>query len=283
MNKLARDKTNAEMVNRVNQQNPSLREFRQENRELKATLEDHQRALEIIMHKYREQIQHKVFTSRINFKEMYNVKLQEVIRKQQEKINEMAAVMQKAASIDDDIINNEIELITKLKVENQGLREMLQISQQFGTQRIDCEDKAVQTEINEFISKIENGSNDNSLSKEPSANDATNFEKDQNNELLLIKKSTTTSVATMITTTTTIATATTPTTSISNTSSVVEPITSTIKTTNQCNMKDSKNVESEPKDLTTVTTTLVDLATLTSSIPIVNGESDECKIQDQVS
>lgn len=153
LNRIARDKSNADMVNRINQQNPCIREIRQENRELKACLEDHQRALELIMHKYREHTQNKVLTSQINFKDMYNENLWKIIREQADKINEMAAVMQRAASIDDETVHKEIEMLTKLKMENQTLRELLQISNKFNsTGKIITanahllEDKAIQTE-----------------------------------------------------------------------------------------------------------------------------------------
>lgn len=153
LNRIARDKSNADMVNRINQQNPCIREIRQENRELKACLEDHQRALELIMHKYREHTQNKVLTSQINFKDMYNENLWKIIREQADKINEMAAVMQRAASMDDETVHREIEMLTKLKMENQTLRELLQISNQFdSTGKMITpnahllEDKAIQTE-----------------------------------------------------------------------------------------------------------------------------------------
>ncbi|XP_055371880.1 putative uncharacterized protein DDB_G0286901 [Condylostylus longicornis] len=133
LNKLARNKSNSDMINRINQQNPSIRETRNENRELKATLEDHQRVLELVMQKYREHTQQNLFKSQVNFKELYNEKLLEVIRKQAEKINEMAAVMQKAAQADDDDIYKELEWNTKLKTENQALREILQIANDFGS------------------------------------------------------------------------------------------------------------------------------------------------------
>ncbi|XP_037908074.1 FGFR1 oncogene partner 2 homolog [Hermetia illucens] len=148
LNKLCRDKSNADMVNRINQQNPSIREIRQENRELKASLEDHQRALELIMHKYREHMHHKILNSKVNLKDTYNAKLSEVVRQQEEKISEMAAVMQKAASMDDEALNRELEMMQRLRIENQGLREMLQISQQFGSAscRFNVDEKAIQTE-----------------------------------------------------------------------------------------------------------------------------------------
>lgn len=49
-------------------------------------------------------------------------------------INEMVELMRKAAVIDEDKEFAEMELINKLFIENQGLREMLKISTEFGSQ-----------------------------------------------------------------------------------------------------------------------------------------------------
>ncbi|XP_055907891.1 FGFR1 oncogene partner 2 homolog [Eupeodes corollae] len=178
LNRITRDKSNADMVNRINVQNPCIRKVREENRELKACLEDHERALELIMHKYREHTQSKVLTSQINFKEMYNENLWKIIREQADKITEMAAVMQRAASIDDDAMYKEIELLTKLKIENQNLREMLQISNKFdSTGKLITpnahllEDKAIQTENAMSISTTES---DHESSSKTCANVANN-------------------------------------------------------------------------------------------------------------
>lgn len=46
----------------------------------------------------------------------------------------MVELMRKAAVVDEDKEFAEMELINKLFIENQGLREMLQISKQFGSQ-----------------------------------------------------------------------------------------------------------------------------------------------------
>lgn len=51
-----------------------------------------------------------------------------------EQINEMVELMRKAAGIDEDKEFAEMELINKLSIENRGLREMLQISREFGSQ-----------------------------------------------------------------------------------------------------------------------------------------------------
>lgn len=51
-----------------------------------------------------------------------------------EQINEMVELMRKAAGADEDKEFAEMELINKLFIENQGLREMLKISEEFGSQ-----------------------------------------------------------------------------------------------------------------------------------------------------
>lgn len=130
LNEIANSKTNAEMVNRIQQQNASSLEILKENRELKICIEDYERAMELIMQKYREHTKSKVLSSKIDFKDIYNEKLWNIIRDQRQKINEMAAVMQKAAAVDDTC---DLEDLTKLRLENQSLRELLQISKQYGT------------------------------------------------------------------------------------------------------------------------------------------------------
>lgn len=71
LNSIARDRSNTEMINQINQQNPQLREMHTENIRLRVSLEDHQRALEHIMSKYREHTQTALEGSKINFEELF--------------------------------------------------------------------------------------------------------------------------------------------------------------------------------------------------------------------
>lgn len=61
----------------------------------------------------------------------------QIIQRQEEKIQEMIAIMQKAASLDDSDFEQNIkkdrEKISRLIVENRGLRELLQISKKYGS------------------------------------------------------------------------------------------------------------------------------------------------------
>lgn len=96
-----------------------MREIQQENRELRAALEDYQTTLEHIMTKYRQHTSEQIYRSKINFKAFQDKKYSEIIQNQAEKIQEMAAVMDKAALIDEDKDLREQEIVSMLKVENQ--------------------------------------------------------------------------------------------------------------------------------------------------------------------
>lgn len=153
LNRISNNKTNVDIVNRIQQQNVNSSEILKENRELKICIEDYERAMELLMQKYREHTVTKVLDSKFNFKELYNERLWQVIRDQREKINEMAAVMHRAATADDENVQRELQTISQLRMENETLRELLQISQQFGSAQRPIregdhllEEKAVQTD-----------------------------------------------------------------------------------------------------------------------------------------
>lgn len=155
LNKLARERSNQQLIQIIHQENPQIREIQQENRQLKACLEDHQHVLEIVMQKYREHTQKQIKETKIDFTSVKNTaevaRQNEIIRQQEEKIQEMAAVMRKACELDEDKVNREYEYLSQLITENKGLREMLEISQKFGgAARLAGEEKATQTDENAF-------------------------------------------------------------------------------------------------------------------------------------
>lgn len=69
------------MINSINLESPHVREVEMKNRELRAALEDRQRALELIMSKYREHTQKKLQNSQMNFRDFYNPEKNEVMEK----------------------------------------------------------------------------------------------------------------------------------------------------------------------------------------------------------
>lgn len=73
LNKLARGRTNAQMLAVINNENPnSYREIQAENRELKACVEDYQRTLELIMTKYRQHAQERILDNKVVLPDIYN-------------------------------------------------------------------------------------------------------------------------------------------------------------------------------------------------------------------
>ncbi|XP_049790865.1 FGFR1 oncogene partner 2 homolog isoform X2 [Schistocerca nitens] len=153
LNESARQRPHAVLVAGIQQENRHLRELQQENRELRAALDEHQKALELIMSKYRQHVTRLVASSKIDLAALGTQKYSKVICEQSNKICEMAAVMRKSAEIDEQKALEERELVTRLATENKGLRELLEISCKNGTLRnsllgIESEDKEMQTEMN---------------------------------------------------------------------------------------------------------------------------------------
>uniref|UniRef100_A0A182YC79 FGFR1 oncogene partner 2 homolog n=1 Tax=Anopheles stephensi TaxID=30069 RepID=A0A182YC79_ANOST len=157
LNKLARDRSNNQLITIIHQENPQIREIQQENRLLKAALEDHQHALEHIMSKYREHTQAKILNTKVNFVEAFTrhhrsadiERRDQLIRQQTAKIQEMAAVMQRVSQMDEEKVNQEQEVLSKLMTENKGLRELLEISRKYGSgagQKMLVDDKSTQTD-----------------------------------------------------------------------------------------------------------------------------------------
>lgn len=116
---MAHQKPHSQLIANIQKENRHLREIQQENRELRAALEDYHITLEHIMSKYREHTSKQIYKTRINFKTFQDHKYSEIINQQAEKIQEMAAVMDKAAEIDENTEMQREELLSMLKAENQ--------------------------------------------------------------------------------------------------------------------------------------------------------------------
>lgn len=118
LNEVAHQKPHSELIANIQKENRHLREIQQENRELREALEEHQTALEHIMSKYRQHTTEQIYKSRINFADFQNHNYDEIIRKQAEKIREMAVVMDQAATIEEERAIRDEEIMTRLKTEN---------------------------------------------------------------------------------------------------------------------------------------------------------------------
>jgi hypothetical protein len=119
LNEVANQKPHSQLIANIQKENRHLREIQQENRELRAALEDYQTTLEHIMTKYREHTTEDIYRTKLDFKSLQNKQYDEIIKQQAEKIQEMAAVMEKAALIDENTMVCNDEVIAMLKAENQ--------------------------------------------------------------------------------------------------------------------------------------------------------------------
>lgn len=131
LNKVAGHRARSTLVLGIQQENCAIRSLQQENDELRQSLTDHQNALELIMTKYRQQMMK--FTKHQDLQipgsgYPAEKQYQEENRELMEKIREMAAVMRHAADIDDQAYCKDFEELSRLRTENEILRELLMIS-----------------------------------------------------------------------------------------------------------------------------------------------------------
>ncbi|XP_039746365.1 FGFR1 oncogene partner 2 homolog [Pararge aegeria] len=150
LNEASRERPRGELIASMERESRLMRDVQRENGELRAALEDHRKALELIMSKYRQHTEKRIWESQIDFTAAINEKQQELIRQQAERINEMTSVMYKAVNMDENgESRKEQELYQRLITENKGLREMLNLSRRYGSDREyapPTEDKDVQTD-----------------------------------------------------------------------------------------------------------------------------------------
>lgn len=115
---MAQQKPHSDLIANIQKENRHLKEIQQENRELREALEEHQTALEHIMSKYRQHTTEQIYKSRINFVEFQSQRYNEIIKQQAEKIQEMAIVMDKAATVEEERALKDEEIMARLKTEN---------------------------------------------------------------------------------------------------------------------------------------------------------------------
>jgi SIKE family len=58
------------MIQIIHQENPQIREVQMENRQLKTSIEEHQRAIELIMTKYRQHTERQIKETKLDFEKL---------------------------------------------------------------------------------------------------------------------------------------------------------------------------------------------------------------------
>lgn len=127
LNDIAKHRPRSHLIIGIAQENRQIRELQQENRELRLALEEYQSALELIMKKYREQVNTLIETSKVEKALARNSNQSQDMDKLINKICEMANMMHKSVNVDEDASAQDKERLTQLEIENKGLRELLEI------------------------------------------------------------------------------------------------------------------------------------------------------------
>lgn len=102
-----------------------IKQLQRDNSELRMLLEEHQAALEMIMQKYRKQV--STFMDANNV-EPNNDRLAEELQFRTDQVYNMAAVMYKAAKVEDSTLTDMTERVSQLEYENRHLRELLEVT-----------------------------------------------------------------------------------------------------------------------------------------------------------
>ncbi|XP_076450802.1 FGFR1 oncogene partner 2 homolog [Babylonia areolata] len=128
LNEMAKHRPRSSLVMGIAQENRQIRELQQEKQELQMAVEEHQSALQLIMHKYRQHTVHLLHANRLDATIAHRqVRSKEEVCRLLVKVEEMATVMQQAIRLDDQHSSRTQERITHLEQENQTLRQLLEI------------------------------------------------------------------------------------------------------------------------------------------------------------
>lgn len=171
MNQTANHRPKSTLILGSQLENQRIQSLEHENRELSVSLAEHQSALELIMNKYREQVLVMIKANGTNMAlpSTYSQPSEKELELS-EQIAEMALIMRKSALIDEDLAVKEIETIRSLQMENDNLRDLLNISgQTFNTDsRSTREDASMPNSPNPAIMQIRTPVIDSSVSHKDS-------------------------------------------------------------------------------------------------------------------
>ncbi|XP_076279475.1 FGFR1 oncogene partner 2 homolog isoform X2 [Lasioglossum baleicum] len=148
LNKEAKQRPHVQLIANIHRESKHLQEIQAQNKQLKNALKDHQHVLELIMSKYRQQTASLLRLCKTDLTSLHNSKYANIITSQAEKINEMAAIMKTAATLDEESELKEKEMYHSLKEENATLRELVNIANKYGSlnKESEMDNKDVQTD-----------------------------------------------------------------------------------------------------------------------------------------
>jgi len=185
LNEVARHRPRSSLIINLLAENTQIRDLQTENRELRLALDEHQAALDMIMSKYRQQVQILVRNSRLDKSlkppESYPVDVDKI-----DKIVEMASVMKRAISLDDKCAAEGQAMIAQLKFENENLRQLLNIASKHAIPSA-SNDAASQTECCSAVSSDLASSADQEEHEAGGMNEVIDAMFDMNSSIISIK------------------------------------------------------------------------------------------------
>ena len=123
-----------QLIASIQCESKKLKQLEAENLELKSTLQDYELVMKLMSQKYRSHvsklISHMNAENKLNIGNVINTKYKQKIDEQALKIEQLTAFIQKIMNLD---IQNFLDIqksLTKLELENEGLRQMLGIARE---------------------------------------------------------------------------------------------------------------------------------------------------------
>ena len=171
-----------------------LKQLEAENLELKSTLQDYELVMKLMNQKYRNHISklisHMNMETKLNVNNVINLKYIQKIDEQSQKIDHLMNFIQKILNLD---VQNFLDIqksLTKLELENEGLRQMLGIAKEnnnFKPSTISC---VIATQTDNLENDLNNDSSEISLieNSKDDLKDAANDSHSNNVELNNDKK-----------------------------------------------------------------------------------------------
>ncbi|XP_025086591.1 FGFR1 oncogene partner 2 homolog isoform X2 [Pomacea canaliculata] len=156
LNEIAKHRPRSALVIGIAQENRQIRELQQEKRELALALEEHQSALQLIMHKYRQHTVSLLHANRMDAALASRTQQSQEVCHLMDKMKEMASVMQQAVRVDDENAGRLQERLAQLEVENQTLRQLLEICSTAKHPILSLEDFGEESQNSSTISVIQN-------------------------------------------------------------------------------------------------------------------------------
>lgn len=176
-----------QLIASIQCESKKLKQLEAENLELKSTLQDYELVMKLMSQKYRNHvsklISHMNAENKLNLSNVINAKYKQKVDEQALKIEQLTAFIQKIMNLD---IQNFLDIqksLTRLELENEGLRQMLGIAKEHSNFKPNAStaEIAVQAGSQEDDLELQNGVSGPESRPNDVASKANNLENSVNN------------------------------------------------------------------------------------------------------